>query len=83
MEKEGGAVVDRPRTVAAGELVSGGLRLLFVPSGERFRRLRKAVHTHLRPKEVAAYEDMQLEHAKNVITDILNDPKNHLAHVQR
>lgn len=83
MEKEGNAVVDRPPTVAAGELVSGGLRLLFVRSGERFRRLRRALHTHLRPKEVAAYQDMQLQYAKNVINDILNDSKNHQAHVQR
>ncbi|KIJ65429.1 hypothetical protein HYDPIDRAFT_110496 [Hydnomerulius pinastri MD-312] len=83
MEKEGGALVDRPRSIAASELLSRGMRLLLEHSGERFRRLRKAVHTHLQPKAAEAYQDMQLDNAKDVIIDILNDPKNHQEHAQR
>ena len=83
MEKEGSALADRPHSIAANELLSKGLRFLVLRSGERLRRFRKAVHTHLQPKAAKAYQDMQLENAKNVITDILNDPKNHRAHVQR
>ncbi|KAH0838823.1 cytochrome P450 [Lanmaoa asiatica] len=83
MEKQGAALVDRPQSIAAGELLSKGLRFLLVRSGERFRRYRKAVHTHLRPEAAVAYQDMQVENARNVITDILNDPKNHRVHVQR
>lgn len=83
MEKEGGALVDRPRSIAVGELLYNGLSFLLVRSGERFRRFRKAAHTHLQPKAVRAYRDMQIENAKNVITDILNDPKKHRAHAQR
>ena len=83
MEKEGNALADRPHCIAAGELVSKGLRFLLVGRGERFRRYRKAVHTHLQRKAVRTYQAMQLEHAKNVITDILDDPKNHRVHVQR
>ena len=43
MEKEGAATMDRPRQIAAGETLSGGMRLLLTPAGERFRKLRKYV----------------------------------------
>lgn len=82
MEKKGAVLVDRPHSIAASDLLSKGLRFLLV-GGERFRRYRKAVHIHLQPKAAVAYQDLQLESAKDVITDILNDPKNHRVHVQR
>ena len=82
MEKEGSALADRPHSIAA-ELLCNDLGLLQLHIGERLRRFRKAAHTHLQPQAAKAYQDMQLENAKNVITDILNDPKNHRAHVQR
>ncbi|KAF8839514.1 cytochrome P450 [Paxillus ammoniavirescens] len=83
MEKEGGALVDRPRSISFGEIVSGGMRMSVVGSGERFRRLRKAVHTHLQPKAAEAYQDLQRETARDILLDILNDPKHHVEHVQR
>ena len=46
MEKQGASLVDRPRFVAAGEMLTGGLSLPLAPSGERFRRLRKFVLCH-------------------------------------
>ncbi|KAF8549254.1 cytochrome P450 [Imleria badia] len=83
MEKEGSALADRPRSIAAGEMASNDMRFVLLRSGERFRRFRKAAHTHLQPKAARSYEDVQLETTKDVIVDILNDPKNHQAHVQR
>ena len=83
MEKEGSALADRPHSIAAGEMLSKGLRFVALRSGERLRRYRKAAFIHLQPTAAKAYRDMQLENAKNVITDILNDPKNHRAHVLR
>ena len=83
MEKEGSALADRPRSVAAGELVSKGMRFLLMRSGERLRRFRKAAHTGLQPKAAQAYEDVQLESARDVVNDILNDPKHHQVHVKR
>jgi hypothetical protein len=43
MEKQGASLVDRPRSIAAGELLGGGMLITFVPAGERFRRLRRLV----------------------------------------
>ncbi|KAG1805462.1 cytochrome P450 [Suillus subaureus] len=83
MEKEGGSLVDRPRSIAAGEMLSNGMRIVLARSGDQFRRLRKAVHTHLQPKAAEAYKDMQRKHAMDFILDMLNDPKNHQKHAHR
>lgn len=41
MEKEGASVADRPRSIAAAETLSGGLRVVSSRSGERLRRYRR------------------------------------------
>ena len=41
MEKEGSGTADRPRNIAAGETLSGGMRLLTTPIGERFKKMRR------------------------------------------
>jgi cytochrome P450 len=83
METEGRSLADRPPSIAAGEMLSNGMRIVMARSGERFRRLRKAVHTHLQPKAAEAYKDMQHDNARKFILDILNDPKNHQNHAAR
>lgn len=83
MEKEGGSLVDRPGSIAVGEMLSKGMRILMARSGDRFRRLRKAVHTHLQPKVAETYQDMQRENAMIFVWDMLNDPKNPQKHAQR
>ncbi|KAG1797387.1 cytochrome P450 [Suillus plorans] len=83
MEKEGALLVDRPRSIAAGEMLSNGMRVVLARYGDRLRRLRKAVHTHLQPKAAETYQDMQREHAMGFILDMLNDPKNHQKHAHR
>lgn len=80
MEIEGRSLVDRPPSIAAGEMLSNGMRILMARSGERFRRLRKAVHTHLQPKAAEAYKDMQYDNARKFTLDILNDPQSHQKH---
>ncbi|KAJ8593053.1 hypothetical protein M405DRAFT_700529, partial [Rhizopogon salebrosus TDB-379] len=74
MEKEGASLIDRPSSIAAGDILSGGLRLV-TGSGEMVRRLRSRVyHAGLQPKVAETYEPTQTKHAKNVVLDILNDP---------
>ncbi|KAF6758908.1 cytochrome P450 [Ephemerocybe angulata] len=43
MEKEGAATVDRPVSIAAGDTLSGGMRVLLTPAGERFKKMRRYV----------------------------------------
>ncbi|KAG1752766.1 cytochrome P450 [Suillus occidentalis] len=83
METEGRSLVDRPPSIAAGEMLSNGMRIVMARSGERFRRLRKAVHTHLQPKAAEAYKDMQRNNARKFVLDILDDPKDHQKHAAR
>ncbi|KAG2106201.1 cytochrome P450 [Suillus discolor] len=83
MEKEGASLVDRPRSIAAGEMLSNGMSLTMAGARECFRCLRKAVHPHLQPKAAEAYQDMLHENAMDFILDVLNDPTNHEKHTQR
>lgn len=55
MEHQGALLADRPRMIAAGEILSGGLDLTLTPFGEKFRQKRRALHTHLQPKAAEAY----------------------------
>ncbi|KAG1869668.1 cytochrome P450 [Suillus tomentosus] len=80
MEKEGINVADRPRSVAVHETLSDGFRVILEGDTERWRRMRRILHANLQPKVVETHEPMQTRHAKNVILDLLNDPKNHQRH---
>ena len=44
MEREGAALVDRPLSISAGETLSGGMRVLLTPAGERFKKMRRCVY---------------------------------------
>ncbi|KIJ60536.1 hypothetical protein HYDPIDRAFT_117061 [Hydnomerulius pinastri MD-312] len=83
MEKEGASLADRPRSIAAAETLSGGMRVVVEGSGDRLRRLRRALHARLQSKVAGTYEPIQVRNAKNVLLDILDDPKNHQMHVKR
>jgi hypothetical protein len=41
LEREGAVTIDRPPSIAVGETLSGGMRLLLTPAGERFKRMRR------------------------------------------
>jgi hypothetical protein len=43
MEKEGASTLDRPRSISVGETLSGGMRTLTTPAGERFKKMRRYV----------------------------------------
>ncbi|KAG1896365.1 cytochrome P450 [Suillus fuscotomentosus] len=83
MEKEGANLADRPRSIAVQETLSDGLGVLLQGSGERLRRLRRVLHAGLQPKVAESYEPIQTRHAKNLVLDVLNDPKNHQGHAMR
>ncbi|KAF9245020.1 cytochrome P450 [Melanogaster broomeanus] len=61
MEKQGSLLAERPRWVAAGELLGGSLRILST-SGER-------------PKAAQTYEPLQALHAKYTVLGLLETPQ--------
>ncbi|KAJ7579273.1 cytochrome P450 [Mycena floridula] len=83
MEKEGVSLIDRPRSIAAGETLSGGMRLLMIPAGERFKKLRRALHAHLQPKSIASYSMTLQKIARTFILDNVKDPKKHQEHARK
>ncbi|EIW74037.1 cytochrome P450 [Coniophora puteana RWD-64-598 SS2] len=82
MEKQGSSSVDRPRTIAAGEMLSGDHRLVFARAGDRFKRMRKAIHSHLQPKAAESYEPIQMTHVRNVVLNILDSPQDFQSHAK-
>ncbi|KAG1807981.1 cytochrome P450 [Suillus subaureus] len=83
MEKEGANLADRPRSIAVQETLSGGMRILLERSGEKLRRVRRVLHAGLQPSAAETYEPIQTRNSKNLVLDILNDPKNHQSHAMR
>ncbi|KAG1735508.1 cytochrome P450 [Suillus lakei] len=80
MEKQGGLLADRPHLIAAGEMLNGGLAIALTPAGERWRRMRRALHTHFQPKAAEEYQPLQVSHAKNMVLDILEYSSNFQDH---
>lgn len=81
MENQGKFTADRPRMNAAGEMFNGAISIAFVPFGDRFRRMRRTLHSHFQPKAAEAYQPLQMSHAKNTVLSILDDPCNYHDHV--
>ncbi|KAF8875372.1 hypothetical protein BD779DRAFT_1450154, partial [Infundibulicybe gibba] len=50
MEKEGAALVDRPFCISACETLSGSMQVPLTPAGDRFKKMRQALHAHLQPR---------------------------------
>ncbi|KIK33988.1 hypothetical protein CY34DRAFT_813222 [Suillus luteus UH-Slu-Lm8-n1] len=83
MEKQGAFIADRPRSVAGGDILGRGMRFVQLRSGERFRKFRKTSHSHLHVKTAQTYEPIQVAHARDVIQDIMLEPKMHQQHIKR
>ncbi|EIW84580.1 cytochrome P450 [Coniophora puteana RWD-64-598 SS2] len=82
MEKAGGSTTDRPRSVVGGELMARSGRLIFEGAGDHFRTVRKAVHTALQPKAAKSYQPIQIDHARRVILNIMDNPDKFADHLQ-
>ncbi|KAG2335688.1 cytochrome P450, partial [Suillus weaverae] len=81
MENQGKLLADRPRMIAVGEMFAGGMSIAFLPFGDRFRRMRRALHSHLQPKAAEAYQPLLMSHAKNIVLGVLDNPQNFQHHV--
>ncbi|EKM55937.1 uncharacterized protein PHACADRAFT_256887 [Phanerochaete carnosa HHB-10118-sp] len=83
MQKHGADLTGRPQHIAAGDIVSGGMRTLLTDAGERLRKLRRALHSQLQPMAAVQHRPIQFKSALDLILDILQDPKDHMNHAKR
>ncbi|KIK68536.1 hypothetical protein GYMLUDRAFT_35978 [Collybiopsis luxurians FD-317 M1] len=73
MEKHGADLTDRPTSIAAGDTLSGGMRILLMKQGETFKKLRKALQSHLQPKSIASYHPVLTQTVRYHMFDIINE----------
>ncbi|KAG5652857.1 hypothetical protein H0H81_003356 [Sphagnurus paluster] len=83
MEREGAALFDRPVSIAAGETLSGGMRVVLTPAGERLKKMRKALHAHLSQAAVQSYGPILMRTARQHLLDLLESPEIHQQHARR
>ncbi|KAK0461475.1 hypothetical protein IW261DRAFT_1531701 [Armillaria novae-zelandiae] len=75
MEKEGMALADRPKSIAAGETLSGGMHVLLTLASEWFKQMRRALHSHLQSKSIASYSPILMKTVRQNMLDIVHDPE--------
>ncbi|KAK0471959.1 cytochrome P450 [Armillaria novae-zelandiae] len=75
MEKEGAALTECPRSMAAGETLSSRMRVLLTSAGEQFKKMWRALHSHLQPKSIASYSPTLMKTARQNMLDIVQDPE--------
>ncbi|KZT68699.1 cytochrome P450 [Daedalea quercina L-15889] len=80
--KHSAETMDRPRAVAAHEILSGSMRVVLTGEGDRIKRMRRALHAFLQPKVAETYKPMQLENAKTYVLDCLRAPGEHMEHAR-
>ncbi|OSC97213.1 cytochrome P450 [Trametes coccinea BRFM310] len=83
MVKQSHNLVDRPRAVAAGEVISGGMRTLILGAGDRLKKYRSVLHATLQPQSATKYEPLQMQNARNFVLDLLDEPDKFIEHAKR
>lgn len=76
LNKQSGATNGRPHLIMAGDLLSGGKRLLIIDHGDRFRKYRKIMHESLNNTVAVNYEGIQEKEATLTLEAIGQDPGN-------
>ncbi|KAK0478948.1 cytochrome P450 [Armillaria novae-zelandiae] len=75
MEKEGAALAERPRSMAAGETLSSGMRVLLTSASERFKKMQRVF--------VASYSPILMTTTRWNMLDIIQDPERHQDHAKK
>ncbi|KAF8487323.1 cytochrome P450 [Russula ochroleuca] len=74
---------DRPRNIAACDIMTGGLHLVLAGYGETWRRLRKAANEGLSKSSVKGFHETQMTEAVLQASDLLVSPSRWDQHFRR
>ncbi|KAI0055362.1 cytochrome P450 [Artomyces pyxidatus] len=83
LDKRGDIYSSRPRLIVAHEILSGGMRGLTMPYGEKWRKWRKIQHMGMNGRAALAYRDHQTLESTVVLRDLLADAGTHQTSLQR
>ncbi|KAF8662701.1 hypothetical protein AX16_001143 [Volvariella volvacea WC 439] len=73
LEKRGGIYSSRPRSIMAGEILSGGMRGIGMPYGQRWRNWRSLMHAGMSIEAAQGYRFLQNLESKIMLRDLLGE----------
>ncbi|KIJ07412.1 hypothetical protein PAXINDRAFT_121037 [Paxillus involutus ATCC 200175] len=82
LEHRSSVYSDRPH-FAARLPYGWGFHFAWEPYGERWRLQRKVFHQFFREEAALEHRPIQLQKARQLVLDLVNDPDNHRFHIQR
>ena len=74
---------DRVRSVMAGEILTGGVFLVFTVYGELWRRMRRASHEEFSFTASKKYQPVQAKEALALVADLVTDASDWREHLMR
>ncbi|KAJ5662652.1 uncharacterized protein N7477_010268 [Penicillium maclennaniae] len=83
LERRGQNYSSRPQTYMACEVLSGNLRPLLMPYGDRWRRVRKFIHQMTMPAKALSYQPRQDRESRKLLYDLLQEPEDFARHYYR
>ncbi|KAM0749283.1 cytochrome P450 [Meredithblackwellia eburnea MCA 4105] len=82
LEKRGAIYSSRPTMLVPNDYVSGGRRVVLTPYNERWRKMRRFLHSVLYDKKAATYEPIQEREARALMLNLFTSPSSFADHVQ-
>ncbi|PPQ98476.1 hypothetical protein CVT26_013877 [Gymnopilus dilepis] len=83
LERRSNVYSGRPRLVMAGEILTDGMSPTLTPYGEKWRRIRRALHESFSARAVQKYQAVQAREAGFATMQILRAPKTFAEHLRR
>ncbi|KAJ5103945.1 Cytochrome P450 E-class group I [Penicillium argentinense] len=83
LDKRSGIYSDRQEMYIGQTLCSGGLRLLMMGYGPKWRGFRKMIHSLLNITTSKKYVQYQMLENRQMLSQFLHDPENFLKHIRR
>ncbi|KAF5602549.1 cytochrome p450 [Fusarium pseudocircinatum] len=83
VDKRGGIYSSRPESYIGQDVLSGGLRVLFMPDNEVWKMARKLVHRILGVTAARSYIPYQDLESKAMLFDFLKSPDDFVDHLRR
>ncbi|KAI0700086.1 cytochrome P450 [Cytidiella melzeri] len=74
---------DRPRLIMAGEILTGGIFMVFARYGEVWRKMRRASHESFNPRAAEKYQPIQAESAAHAVSRIIASPQSWEENIKR
>jgi len=83
LDKRSNIYSSRPNLYISQNLISGGNRMVLMKYDERWRTIRKMIHSLLNVQAARTYVPYQLLESKQMLNDLLDTPDDFVKHMRR